>query len=114
MNADNHPFALWVQRLEAREAFDTLELLAAFGSLDASHRLRHLLASLLRAGSRRQKDGLWRLQVNLTMQDLALALGASREHVSRLVASLTAAGVVRRDRGWFVIPPRSPLLGGWR
>jgi DeoR/GlpR family transcriptional regulator of sugar metabolism len=47
----------------------------------------------------------------LTHDDLAEAIAVSRETVTRELAALDRAGVIRRSKGWLVVPKTSPLIG---
>ena len=45
----------------------------------------------------------------LRHEDLASAIGGSRESVTRALARLERAGLLAREHGWVMIPRESPL-----
>jgi hypothetical protein len=62
------------------------------------------------AGSPRP-DGSIRLDVPLTIQDLAVLSRFGRDQVSRALIALAAENVIgRTSNGWFTIPPGSNLV----
>lgn len=93
--------AAQVLRLHATELCRYTSDVASFSCLSASERLIRLLRSLAQAEPRRGATSeLVRVRVPLTHEEMADAIGSSREHVTRLLHQLEDDGVVRRQAGW--------------
>jgi CRP/FNR family transcriptional regulator len=103
--------AAWLERLLATEAYEQTVHLGAMAVLDARARLLRFLARLLQVGHTNRPDGTLQLLLALTHDDLAEAIAVSRETVTRELAALDRAGVIRRSKGWLVVPKTSPLIG---
>jgi CRP-like cAMP-binding protein/ActR/RegA family two-component response regulator len=98
----------WLTRALSVELERMTAWLTAFGTLDLRSRLELLLAELTPKSSGSTREGI-RLPP-VTQSDLASAVGASREHVTRTLADIERDGlIVRRDR-WIIVPLGSRLL----
>lgn len=102
--------SLWLQEMLSREVLDQLQRSAATAAGDCRDRLLHLFADLFAAIGTMQPDGSARLPIVLTVTDVAMLVGAAREHVSRLMTCLERDGVFTRSKGWLAIPATSPWL----
>ncbi len=87
-----------VRRLEAK-------LCEFSGKLNPQSRLLHLLQEYAESCGHQSSDGI-KLCVPFTVQDLADAVGYSRQWTTRLLADLTALGRIRRKGGWLILSPK--------
>ena len=94
----------------SREVLDQLQRSAATAAGDCRDRVQHLFADLFAAVGAMQPDGSARLPIVLTVTDVAMLVGAAREHVSRLLTCLERDGVFTRSKGWLSVPATSPWL----
>jgi DNA-binding response OmpR family regulator len=98
----------WLIHTQILECERLTTWLTTLGTLDLRSRLERLLAELARKARGSSREGI-RLPP-VTQSDLASAVGASREHVTRTLAEIERDGlIVRRDR-WIILPPYSHLL----
>lgn len=107
---------LFASAVEQEMAADTFQLVEHIGrsSMDAKSRLMAVLFDLARASGTRREDGWVRLDLHVSVGDLADLVLTTREYVSRLLSSLAADGYVRREKGWLMIRPTDESLGGQR
>jgi CRP/FNR family transcriptional regulator len=106
-----HPqIAQWVQRMQAREAYEQVALLGGLGALSPRQRLERFLCRQIPRGSVALGDGRVQLTLPLRYQELAQAIAVAPETLSRLFAELQADGVIVRKGGRLQIPKDSPLL----
>jgi CRP-like cAMP-binding protein len=99
----------WVQRMQSREAYEQVSQLSMLGGSDSTVRLERLLVRLVQAGYDRRRDGSLRLTTPLRHEDMAHAIGTTRETVSRLLARLERRGELHREGGWIIFPKQSRL-----
>lgn len=97
------PVGPWLNRMQARETYDQVTLLAQFGALSSRQRLEQLLVKLGRAGVEARTGQLLRLKPVLRQDELAQAIGVTREHVARLLTQLEREGLITRQAGWLLI-----------
>jgi CRP-like cAMP-binding protein len=102
--------AHWVQRMQARQTYEQVVLLGAFGALGARQRLERFLVRQLARDAVTLDDGRVQLVFKLKDYELAQAIGVSAEHLSRLFARLEADGLIARKKGRLLIPKTSRLL----
>jgi CRP-like cAMP-binding protein len=102
--------SLWLQDMLSREVLDQLQRSAATAVGDCRDRVESLFADLFTAIGAMQPDGSARLPIVLTVTDIAMLVGAAREHVSRLLTCLERDGVFTRSKGWLSVPATSPWL----
>ncbi len=114
LRRSNVEVMLWIQRLQAHEAYEQASLSGLMGAADCVTRLERLIVKLLDAGHEVRKDGSLRLTTHLRQEEIAQAIGTTRETVSRVLHRLEARGEIRRDKGWLVIPPNSRLITNHR
>lgn len=107
---DDPDVGLWLCKMQARDAVDHLATLGVFGLSQPRLRLERLLMRLQMACGVPCADGSIRLMSPLTHEQYAEAIGASREHVTRLLGQLCREGWLRRSGGWLIVPKTSPLL----
>jgi CRP-like cAMP-binding protein len=98
----------WLLRMLARESIANAERISGLVG-GGSERIEMFLAELARMGTSKLSDGSLRLHVPLTVEEIGQAVCLGREHVSRLISSLEKEGVIRRDKGWILIPTESRL-----
>ena len=108
---ENAGLAAWLLRIQALEASDHATMLGVFGLSSPRPRLEHLVTRLVAAQGVAQGDGSVKLSIGLTHEELAEAIGASRECVTRALGDMCREGLFQRSNGWLVVPPASPL---WR
>lgn len=93
----------WIARMIAREAVENIRRISSLSGSGAE-RLSSFIEQWLRAvRTIALPDGGIRSAVPLTVEEIAQAVCLGREHVTRLLVALEAAGEIRRDRGWIVI-----------
>lgn len=82
------PVSSWLHRMLSRELHEEIALLGQFGAMAPRRRLERILARLAKDGGETREDGSVRLMISLKQHELAQAIGATREHVGRLLARL--------------------------
>jgi CRP/FNR family cyclic AMP-dependent transcriptional regulator len=102
--------AKWILKMQAREAAEEIETVTVLVGMDPMHRLEYVITQLASATGVPRRDGSLRVPVSLTHQELAQAIGTSREYVTRALGHLSSQGKILRKDGWLLIPLRSPLL----
>lgn len=102
--------AVWLGQVLAMDLYEQTVRLGELAVLDPRARLVRLLQRLLTLHPVTRSDGTVQVSLALTHQDLADAIGVSRETMTRLLARLERDGVICRDKGWLDIPRTSPLL----
>lgn len=101
-------FTTWIQgHLVA--SYRQLLLRAATLGASSSTRLQWELARELASGALPGSNGMLKIVDVLTPQNLASAIGVTREHLYTLVARLEEQGWLQRNRGWYLVPADSPL-----
>jgi CRP-like cAMP-binding protein len=106
----NHAVGRWLQVMLAREVSEQLSRGAALVGAAGRARVEQLLVELFAAASVEREDGSRKLAFDLTVTDFANLVASGREPVSRIFTALAREAVIGRDRGWLVVPGRSPLL----
>jgi CRP-like cAMP-binding protein len=103
-------FADWIQQMLAAQAMEQFERAASLIAAGSDSRLEWLFVELFRACGQRRDDGSYRLRTAVSVTQVADLVLASRPWTSRTLSDWEAHGVLRREKGWFVVPPRSPLV----
>jgi len=101
--------SIWFQHVLATELENQFHRTRQLATAGVTVKLEELLLRMLRLASRKRQDGSLRLDVQVSVTELADLVCASREHVSRVLTRLQARGIVVRDRDWIVAPAASPL-----
>jgi CRP-like cAMP-binding protein len=104
-------FADWIQQMLAAQAMEQFGRAASLIVAGSDSRLEWLFVELFRACGQQRDDGSYRLRTAVSVTQVADLILASRPWTSRTLSDWEAHGVLRRDRGWFVVPPGSPLIG---
>lgn len=80
---------------------------------DVQVRLQSFLLAMAEKQGKSQSDGSMKLHLPVTHQELASAIGTTRESVSRLLAQLRKEGLLAADRAGFVLidPDKLRLWG---
>lgn len=86
--------------------------LAELGSLPVRRRLERLLLELAREAMRHSPNIPVRITPPLKHYELAQAVMTTPPHLSRILSDLEQEGLVRRYRGWIVLPDPTRLEGG--
>ena len=73
-----------------------------FGSLDVTHRVARLLVGLAEAGGA-DRDGGTDIGIQLTQEELAGMVSASRESLARALSSIRKQGLIRTGRRSIVV-----------
>ncbi|MBI2686259.1 MAG: Crp/Fnr family transcriptional regulator [Acidobacteria bacterium] len=80
--------------------------LSALKALSGEQRFLMLLQQVAAAEKTTAVGPQLRVALPITTSDTAHLLGVTRAHLSRILGRLERSGVLRRDRGWIVIPDR--------
>ncbi len=92
----------------ASDNSEHVERLATFSGT-CRERLIDFLRWLYLNDATRMPNGSVRMRSPLTVEEIAEFVGATREHVSRMIYQLEEEAVVHRCNGWYVVPSESPL-----
>jgi CRP/FNR family transcriptional regulator len=107
---DQPAVSAWTQRMQAREWLDQVALMRLLGGRGPQQRVEALLLTLARASSNGDVDRDFKLNLPLKHYEMAQMVNLSPEHFSRVLRALETQSVILRDRGWIVIPSKSPLF----
>ena len=105
----NPAFSWQIHLLHSRWLHEQFGQLASFKALSARCRLERLLHELCRIQSISRLDKPIRLRVPMKHLQLAEALMVTPQHLSRLLAELERAGLIRREKRWLLIPEPQKL-----
>lgn len=92
-------------RMITRDLYDRVVQASNLNSVRARQRLESLLHALATLQSADACGGAVRVRVPLTREELAEAVGVTREYLFHLLKELRYDGLVRLDKGWLVIEP---------
>jgi len=112
-SAETLEVSRWLNDMLAADMFAHTARNAAVAERSTRSLIEELFVELLEAAGRSTDDGV-RLVLQLSGVDLAGLVGASREHVARVLAELEAEGCLVKVKGWFVAPPGSQILARMR
>ena len=96
--------------LLAGEVIAAHERLVSIGGGDSEARLACLFRELFRAAGRVCPDGATRLDLDLSVTEVADLVSVSRQWASQRLSHWSRRALLIRDRGWFVAPKGSALL----
>lgn len=96
------PLSRYVLRLQAEEIYDHTLRTCSFGLLRARLRLESLLWDFV-VGAGGADRSPFPLQVPLKYYELAQMIGVSPQYLSELLAELEKDGIVRRQKGTFIL-----------
>jgi CRP-like cAMP-binding protein len=102
----------WLLASIAAADFDTVKYISALSrSFDCRTRVEAILLAMFRSAGTVRSDGSVRLDIPLSIQDLAELCGYSRDQVSRAIVILASENVISRSAsGWFNIPVGSIVM----
>jgi CRP-like cAMP-binding protein len=100
----------WLNSMLAADMHAQVSRSAALARRGSRVLVEVLFAELARTAGKKGDDGSVRILLDLKVVDVARLVGATREHTSRILGDLEAAGILIKSKGWFVAPPRSPLI----
>lgn len=100
----NVPLSLEIHQAHARELCRQTEWVGQLSSVGSRQRLQRVIRQLVAAlGFQRSEAGI-KLQLPVRHWELAQLVAITPEHLSRLFKIMESEGVIRRDKGWLVIP----------
>jgi CRP/FNR family cyclic AMP-dependent transcriptional regulator len=100
----------WLNEMLAADMFAQTSRSVALAKRGIRPLVEALFIELIRGAGKPTKDGSVRIMLHLTVVDVAGLVGATREHTSRVLAELEAAGYLTKVKNWFVAPVGSPLI----
>jgi CRP-like cAMP-binding protein len=74
------------------------------GALSTRERLLRLIGEVVAAEHPSATAGALRVALPLRYTELARAIVTTRQHLSRVLKQLEDENLIRRDKGWLVIP----------
>jgi CRP/FNR family transcriptional regulator, cyclic AMP receptor protein len=86
-----------------RDLYDRVVQASDLNSVPARRRLENLLHTLVRLQNGNECANPLRIRLPLTREELAEAVGVTREHLFRLLKELRDDALVSLDKGWLVI-----------
>jgi len=109
LRESNFSLGLRLQELLASEINSQLDSRAAVGAGNSRARLEQLCVDFVRATGTECPDGSFKAQLTVAVTELAVLVGTTHEHVSRLLSALEAEKILRREKHVLLIPADSPL-----
>lgn len=103
----------WVMRALGSVLGDTIRVVENLVFRDVNERLAHFLAASTRRHGQRSADG-WVLRLELTVTEIALLLGSTRQSVSSALSAMAREGLVRREGRRQLLVPDLEALAAWR
>jgi len=97
-------FSWQLQQLHSREVFEQAARVMQLGCLSAQQRLEQLLWQLVSAQERNELHKDIRLQLPLKQWEMAQLIAITPPYLSELFNHLERDGILRREKGWFIIP----------
>lgn len=104
------PVGMWLHRILAEECAAQRSRSVRSARADCEMRLRHLFEELVTACGEGRPDGSVLIRAELTVTDIADLVLASRQWVSSVLSAWAERRIVRRQDGWWTVPPNSHLL----
>jgi CRP-like cAMP-binding protein len=101
--------SLQIHQAHSRELCKQTTWISKMCSLGSLERLQCVLCRFAATHSRTTSGSSIKLQLPIHHWELAEFIGVRPEHLSRLLAELEAKDLIRRERGWIVIPDRERL-----
>jgi CRP-like cAMP-binding protein len=96
-----------LHHIHAQELFECFAQLGGLGALSTRERLLRLIGEVVTAEHRSAATGRLRVALPLRYTELARAIVTTRQHLSRVLRQLEDENLVRRDKGWLLIPDLS-------
>lgn len=106
LRTDGH-VAADLHHIHAQELFDCFAQIGGLGALSTRDRLLRLIGEAVAAEHRSAAAGPLRVALPLRYTELARAIVTTRQHLSRVLKQLEDENLIRRDKGWLVIPDPS-------
>jgi CRP-like cAMP-binding protein len=93
-----------LHNIHAQELFDCFAHIGGLGALSTRDRLLRLIGEVVAANHQSASTGPLRIALPLRYAELARAIVTTRQHLSRVLKQLEDENLIRRDKGWLVIP----------
>jgi CRP-like cAMP-binding protein len=94
-----------LHHIHAQELFECFAQLGGLGALSTRERLLRLIGEVVAAEHpSAAATGPLRIALPLRYTELARAIVTTRQHLSRVLKQLEDENLIRRDKGWLVIP----------
>jgi CRP/FNR family transcriptional regulator len=93
-----------LHHIHAQELFECFAQLGGLGALSTRERLLRLIGGVVAVEHQSVAVGPLRLALPLRYTELARAIVTTRQHLSRVLKQLEGENLIRRDKGWLVIP----------
>jgi CRP-like cAMP-binding protein len=93
-----------VHQIHAQELFDCFAQIGGLGALSTRDRLLRLIGEVVAAEHQTAGTRPLRVALPLRYTELARAIVTTRQHLSRVLKQLEDENIIRRDKGWLVIP----------
>jgi CRP-like cAMP-binding protein len=93
-----------LHHIHAQELFECFAQLGGLGALSTRERLLRLIGEVVAAEQRSAVEGSLRVALPLRYTELARAIVTTRQHLSRVLKQLEDENLIRREKGWLVIP----------
>jgi CRP-like cAMP-binding protein len=90
--------------IHAQEVFECFAQLGGLGALSTRERLLRLIGEVVVAEHPSVAVGPLRVALPLRYTELARAIVTTRQHLSRVLKQLEDENLIRRDKGWLIIP----------
>lgn len=100
-----------LHHVHAQELLDYVTHLAGLGALSTKDRLLRLIAEFVAAEHRSSMVGPLRVALPLRYTELASAIVTTRQHLARVLKQLEDDDLIRRQKGWLVIPDLERFWG---
>ena len=99
--------ALDLHHIHARELLGYVAHLGTLCALSTRDRLLRLIGEVVAAEHQSAIEGPLRVALPLRYTELARAIATTRQHLSRVLKQLEDDNLIRREKGWLVIPEPS-------
>ena len=97
-------FSLLIHKAQAHQLLRLTRLILQLSSQTSRQRLQFVMHEFIRALGTRETAHDVRVRMPLLHRELAQLIGVTPEHLSRLLKEIEFEGLIRRDKGWIVIP----------
>jgi CRP-like cAMP-binding protein len=102
--ATNREVSSNLHHVHSQELFECFAQLGGLGALSTRERLLRLIGEVVAAEHPSVEAGVLRVALPLKYTELARAIVTTRQHLSRVLKQLEDENLIRRDKGWLVIP----------
>jgi CRP/FNR family transcriptional regulator, cyclic AMP receptor protein len=93
-----------IHEMHTRELCRQTGWIGQLSSANARERLQRVIRQFIDALRLPASDRGTRLQLPLKQWELARLIAITPEHLSRVLKDMEAEGMIRRDRGWVIVP----------